>query len=293
MALLPGGIELHALPAPGDSSLGRLGPGEFVVAGFGRRGLPDVLKRLDGVRVVQAMSAGVDDLVGRMPDGVILSDGAGVHDASVADWTLMAILAMYRGLPFFVLEQQRREWRHPDGDGLADLEGARVLIVGYGSIGRAVESRLAPFGATVERVARTARDGVHDAAALPRLLPTSDVVVILLPLTPDTERFVDAKFLSLMKPGGLLVNPARGGLVDTQALISALEQRRIRAALDVTDPEPLPPDHPLWKMEGVLITPHIAGAVTALNERAWRLVADQLQRYINGEPLLNIVTHGY
>lgn len=291
--MLPAGIELHVLPQPGDSSPERLGGGEFVVAGIDRRGLPDVLKRIDGVRVVQAMSAGVDDLVGRMPEGATLSDGAGVHDAAVADWTLMAILAMYRGLPFFVLEQQRGEWRHPDDDGLADLEGARVLIVGYGSIGRAVESRLAPFGATVERVARTARDGVHDATALPRLLPTSDVVVILLPLTPDTERFVDTKFLSLMKPGGLLVNPARGGLVHTQALMRELELRRIRAALDVTDPEPLPPDHPLWKMEGVLITPHIAGVVTALYDRAWRLVADQLRRYIDGEPLLNVVSHGY
>ena len=291
--MLPAGIDLHVLPQPGDSSPDRLGPGEFVVAGFGRRALPDILQRIDGVRVVQAMSAGVEDLVGRLPDGAILADGAGVHDASVADWTVMAILAMYRQLPFFVLQQDRAEWSHLEGGGLADLEGARILIVGHGSIGRAVESRLAPFGVTVQRVARTAREGVEDRAALPRLLPESDVVVILLPLTPETDRFVDARFLSQMRQGALLVNPARGRLVDTDALIEALEKRRIRAALDVTDPEPLPDGHPLWKMDGVLITPHIAGQVTALYDRAWRLVADQLRRYINEEPLRNVVAHGY
>ena len=291
--MLPAGIDLHVLPQPDDSSRDRLGPGEFVVAGFGRRGLPDILQRMDGVRVVQAMSAGVDDLVGRLPDGVILADGAGVHDASVADWTVMAILAMYRGLPFFVLHQDRAEWSHLENGALADLEGARILIVGYGSIGRAVESRLAPFGVTVQRVARTAREGIHDATALPRLLPESDVVVILLPLTPETDRFVDERFLSQMRRGALLVNPARGRLVDMDALIAALEQRRIRAALDVTDPEPLPDGHPLWKMDGVLVTPHIAGLVTALYDRAWRLVADQLRRYLNDEPLRNVVAHGY
>ena len=291
--MLPAGIDVHVLPEPGDSSPDRLGPGEFVVAGFGRRALPDILQRIDGVRVVQAMSAGVEDLVGRLPDGVILADGAGVHDASVADWTVMAILAMYRGLPFFVLQQDRAEWSHLEGGALADLEGARILIVGYGSIGRAVESRLAPFGVTVQRVARTVRDGVYDRTALPRLLPESDVVVILLPLTPETDRLVDEGFLSQMRRGALLVNPARGRLVDTNALIAALEQRRIRAALDVTDPEPLPDGHPLWKMDGVLITPHIAGLVTALYDRAWRLVADQLRRYLNDEPLRNVVAHGY
>jgi len=289
--MLPAGVEIHELPPPDGQ--GRVGPAEFVVADFNRQGFLEVLPRLDDVKVVQTMSAGVDDLIGHIPDGVTLCDAAGVHDPSVADWTVMAILAMYRRFPDLVAAQLDAAWRRPDFRQMRDLDGLSVLIVGYGSIGRALESRLAPFGVTVHRVARTAREGVSDAGELPKLLPDADVVVILLPLTPGTERFVDEKFLASMRQGALLVNPARGRLVDTDALIWALEQRRIRAALDVTEPEPLPDGHPLWKMDGVLITPHIAGSVAGAYERAWRLVADQVRRYVTGEPLLNIVKDGY
>lgn len=290
-ALLPAGVEVHELPAP--EGLDRVGPAEFVVADFNRQGFAEVLRRLDGVRVIQSMSAGVEDLVGLVPAGAILCDGAGVHDASVADWTVMAILATYRRLPELVASQLDGRWRRPDFRGMRDLEGLSVLIVGYGSIGRAVGARLVPFGVTVRRVARTARDGVSDASALPRLLPEADVVVLLLPLTPETDRFVDEEFLSRMREGALLVNPARGRLVDTEALTRAVERGHIRAALDVTEPEPLPDGHALWRLEGVIITPHIAGSVAAAYERAWRLVADQVRRYINGEPLRNVVTNGY
>jgi phosphoglycerate dehydrogenase-like enzyme len=248
LALLPSGVDLHVLPAVA-SAPDRLGPGQFVVAGFDRRAFADLVKRLDGVRVVQAMSAGVEDLVGHIPEGAVLCDAAGVHDPSVAEWVVMAILAMYRQLPRFVADQQLGLWRHPGGDGLADLEGVRVLILGYGSIGRAVEARLAPFGVTFERVGLHARAGVNGAADLPHLLPRADVVVVLLPLTPETRRFVDATFLASMRPGALLVNPARGRIVDTEALMQAIDQRGIRAALDVTDPEPLPEGHRLWKMD--------------------------------------------
>lgn len=254
----------------------------------------DVLTRLDDVRVVQTMSAGVDDLVGHIPKSAVLCDAAGVHDPAVADWVVMAILAMYRKLPQFVIAQQHGHWSRPAEEGdMSDLEGLTLLIVGYGSIGRAVEARLAPFGVKMLRMARHARAGVSDASALPRMLPEADVVVILLPLTPDTRHFVDARFLSLMRPGALLVNPARGRIVDTEALVAALQERRIRAALDVTDPEPLPDGHPLWKMEGVLITPHIAGSVARAYERAWHLVVEQIRRYVNGEPLKNVVSEGY
>jgi len=292
VAMLPSGVDLHVQPPPG-SAPDRLGPGQFVVAGFNRRGFIDLLKRLDDVHVVQTMSAGVEDLIGHIPDGAVLCDAAGVHDASVADWVVMAILAMCRHLPRFVADQHLGLWRHPEGDGLSDLEGVSVLIVGYGSIGRAVEARLAPFGVTIERVGLHARAGVNAASDLPDLLPRADVVVILLPLTPDTHRFVDASFLAAMRPGALLVNPSRGRVVDTEALMHALAEHRIRAALDVTAPEPLPEGHPLWKMDGVLITPHIAGSVVAAYDRAWRLIADQLRRYLNGEPLLNVVSEGY
>jgi phosphoglycerate dehydrogenase-like enzyme len=280
------------LPKP-SSSPDRLGAGQFVVAGFIRRGFTDLLKRLDDVRVVQTMSAGVEDLVGHIPQGAVLCDAAGVHDASVADWVVMAILAMYRQLPRFVVDQQLGLWRHPEGDGLADLEGVSVLIVGYGSIGRAVETRLTPFGVTIHRVGLHARAGVNGAADLPDLLPRADVVVILLPLTAETNRFVDSKFLASMRKGALLVNPSRGRVVDTDALMQAIEQRRIRAALDVTDPEPLPEGHPLWRLDGVLVTPHMAGSVAGAYDRAWRLIAAQLRRYLSGEPLINVVSEGY
>jgi phosphoglycerate dehydrogenase-like enzyme len=290
-AMLPAGVEVHELPPPDGQ--GRVGPADFVVADFNRQGFLEVLPRLDGLRVVQTMSAGVDDLVGHIPNGVTLCDAAGVHDASVADWTVMAILAMHRRFQDLVAAQLDATWRRPDFRQMRDLDGLTVLIVGYGSIGRALESRLAPFGVTVRRVARTAREGVSDVGDLPKLLPEAEVVVILLPLTAATERFVDEKFLAAMRQGALLVNPARGRLVDHDALMRTLEQRRIRAALDVTDPEPLPDGHPLWKMEGVLITPHIAGSVAGVYERAWRLVADQVGRYVKGEPLLNVVKGGY
>lgn len=289
--MLPAGAKIHELPRPEEP--GRFGPAEFVVADFNRQGFLDILPRLDGLKVVQSMSAGVDDLLGHIPEGVVLCDGAGIHDASVADWTVMAILAVYRRLPELVAAQLDGQWRRPDFREMRDLEGLNVLIVGYGSIGRAVEKRLLPFGVTVRRVARTAREGVSGVAEVPDLLPAADVVIILLPLTPATERFVDERFLSRMRQGALLVNPARGRLIDTAALMRALEQHRIRAALDVTDPEPLPDGHPLWKMEGTLITPHIAGSVVGAYDRAWKLVADQVRRYMNGEPLRNVVADGY
>jgi len=174
-----------------------------------------------------------------------------------------------------------------------DLEGTTVLIVGYGSIGRVVEARLMPFGVKVPRVARHEREGVQSLAELPELLPRADVVVILLPLTTETRRLVDAQFLSAMRPNALLVNPARGAIVDTEALTGAVLACRVRAALDVTDPEPLPDGHPLWSAPGALITPHVAGSVRKLFDRAWRLIADQVRRYVTGAPLRNVVVDGY
>ena len=264
-----------------------------MVAGFRRQHLPEVLRRLDDVRVVQAMSAGVDDLIGHIPAGAVLCDGAGIHDLSVAEWTVMVILAMYRELPKEVMNQHLARWRHPGLGPLRDLDGVNVLIVGYGAIGHALEARLLPFGVNITRVGRRARPGVSTAAELPSLLADADVVVVLLPLTIETERFVDARFISHMKPGALLVNPSRGRVVDTTALMNAVGEHRIRAALDVTDPEPLPDGHPLWKLDGVLITPHVAGTVVGMIDRAWSLVARQLRKYLNGEPLDNLVADGY
>lgn len=291
-ALLPPEVEVHLLPRS-DEPARPLGPGQFVVFELYRRDLLDVLSRIDGVRVVQTMSAGVDRIVDRIPEGVTLCNAWGAHDIAVAEWVVMATLAVRRGLPAHVLHQRESRWVRPEGESSDDLVGRRVVIVGHGSIGREVEERLLPFEVTVERVARHPREGVSGVDRLPELLSTADVVVILLPLTPETEKFVNADFLAHMRPGALLVNAARGKIVDTDALVEAVRSRGLRAALDVTDPEPLPDGHPLWAMDGVLITPHIAGSVDRAYERAWRLVADQVRRYVKGEPLMNVVSEGY
>jgi phosphoglycerate dehydrogenase-like enzyme len=173
------------------------------------------------------------------------------------------------------------------------MHGARVLIVGHGSIGRAVEERLRAFGAEVVGVALHAREGVHTAEELPALLPDADVVVVLLPLTSATHGLVDAAFLQRMKPGALLVNAGRGPVADTDALTAAVREGRIRVALDVVEPEPLPEDHELWTLPGALLTPHVAGTSEHFIDRAWQLVGEQLRRYLAGEPLRNVVREGY
>jgi phosphoglycerate dehydrogenase-like enzyme len=167
------------------------------------------------------------------------------------------------------------------------------MILGYGSIGAAVEERLRAFGVEPIRVARRARDGVHSAEELDALLPRADVVVVLLPLTPATTGLLDRRSLSLLAPGALLVNAARGAIVETPALLELLQGARIRAVLDVTDPEPLPREHALWDAPGVLITPHLAGDTLEADRRAFELVGDQVRRFMRGEPLANVVEDGY
>lgn len=272
----------------------RLGRGEFLVADYNQGRVREAIPRLDDLHVVQAMAAGVDWLIDAIPAGVTLCDGAGIHDVPVAEWAVMVILAAYHNLPIYVRAQEARHWVRAGVDsGGDDLEGATVLIVGYGSIGRALETRLTPFGVNLLRVARRPAEGVHAWRDLPGLLRQADVVVILLPLTPETRRIVDGDFLSAIRPGALLVNAARGAIIDTDALMRAVLDGKVRAALDVTNPEPLPDGHPLWSAPGVLITPHVAGSVRKLFDRAWRLIADQVRRYQTGAPLRNVVVDGY
>ena len=170
-----------------------------------------------------------------------------------------------------------------------------MLIVGAGSIGHAIEQHLAPFGVTVTRVARTARpeQDVHAVDELPALLPHADVVVLVVPLTEQTRGLVDAAFLAAMPDGALLINAARGPVVDTAALVTELAGGRISAALDVTDPEPLPAGHPLWQLPNVFLTPHTGGSVVGLLPRAYRLAGEQLRRYVAGETLINQVVGDY
>lgn len=289
MEPLPKSVQLVAKPAP-DVELLLLGA-EF------SGDVPGLFKQLPGLKVVQTFSAGVDRLLPLIPPGVVLCSAVGVHDVAVSEWVVAVILAMNRRLPAFIEVQQRAEWKrdiaepadfsdHP----LEDLEGKTVLIVGHGSIGKALAQRLAPFGAKVVGIAQHARDGVESAEALPRLLPDADIVVNLLPSTPETEKLVDKEFLARMKAGALFVNAGRGRTVDTDALVESLRAGHIRAALDVTDPEPLPAGHPLWRAPNVLITPHVAGTVNRWEARAYRFAGEQIRRYAAGEPLVGVRT---
>lgn len=241
-----------------------------------------LIPRMPKLRVVQALTAGYDHVLPYLPTGVALCNAGGVHDASTAELAVALALAALRGIPDFVRGQDTGEWRYARHDALADRT---VLIVGYGGVGAAVERRLAGFEVTVTRVARRARDGVAPMSDLPELLPRADVVVLSVPLTAQTRGMVDREFLARMRDGALLVNVARGPVVNTDALLAELRTGRLRAALDVTDPEPLPPDHPLWTAPGVLISPHVGGYSTAFLPRAYRLIVDQLTRYAAGEPL--------
>jgi phosphoglycerate dehydrogenase-like enzyme len=257
---------------------------------IGVRPLPE----MSSLEVVQTLSAGIDHVLPGfkyLRPGVRLCNARGVHEASTGELTLALVLASLRGIPDFVRAQDRGEWLGGFRPALADKN---VLIVGYGSIGSAIEDRLTPFElARVARVARsertTARGPVHPLTQLPALLPEADVVILSTPLTDTTRHLVDAEFLARMKDGALLVNVARGPIVDTKALLAELESGRITAALDVTDPEPLPQGHPLWQAPGVLISPHVGGPTSAFLPRAKRLVVDQLARFVNREPLRNVI----
>ncbi len=295
LAPLPGSLRLHRsanLPAEAAKV-------EVVVAAPGnlsafRAGLP----RLTGLRFVQTPSAGVDFLPA-LPEHVVLANASGVHDGPVSEWVVGVILAMEKRLPHYLAEQLAERWDHAGnaafagGRAAGDLAEQTMLIVGMGSIGRAVAHRLAPFGTAVLGVARRARDGAAGPEALPELLKRADIVVLLAPATPETQGMVDAGFLERMRPGALLVNAARGSLIDTPALLAALHGGRVRAALDVTHPEPLPDGHPLWSAPGCLITPHVAGSTDHWKGRAYRLIGEQLRRYAAGEPLLNVRASGY
>ena len=242
------------------------------------------------LKVVQTLTAGVDWLRPHLPPGVALCNARGAHDAATAEWVVAAMLGALRGFPAFTREQAAGRWSYQATDQLA---AKTVLIVGYGSIGAAVERRLAGFEVTVARVARRPRPGVAGLDELADLLPDADVVVLLVPATPETAGMADAGFLRQLKDGALLVNAARGTVVDTEALVAEVASGRLRAVLDVTDPEPLPPGHPLWSLSGVFITPHVAASTPVSRQRAARLVREQAEAYARGGPLRNVISGAY
>ncbi|WP_439937299.1 2-hydroxyacid dehydrogenase [Nocardia sp. N13] len=249
----------------------------------------DQAHRLQGLRVVQLQSAGYDGVLGRLPDGITLCNATGVHDDATAEHAVGLVLASLRGIPESV--RQHGHWHSlPGRRSLAD---SRVLVLGYGSIGRALAERLLPMKAVVTAVATRERDDdlvgrVRSIDDLPVLLPEQDVVVVLVPLSDDTRGLLGDEMLALLPDGALVVNVARGPVVDTDAVLR--HAGRLRFALDVTDPEPLPDGHPLWDAPDVLITPHIAGGTTAMLPRISALVHDQLRRRVAGEPLVNVVS---
>jgi len=245
-----------------------------------------LMAHMPNLRVVQLLTAGYDNALRHLPAGVTLCNAGGVHDASTAELGVGLILASQRGIDAFARAMPQGAWLHSRRASLADRS---VLIVGAGGVARALRDRLLPFEVSVEMVGRSAREGVHAVAALPDLLGTADIVVLAVPLTDQTQGLVGVEFLARMRDGALLVNLSRGPVVDTDALVDAVASGRIRAALDVTDPEPLPSGHPLWTAPGVLISPHVGGNTTAFLPRARRLVADQLRRFAAGQPLASVV----
>jgi phosphoglycerate dehydrogenase-like enzyme len=283
----PAGLRYEVVD-PTESVPGSVGDVAFYVPPYRMDpSVGDVLDQMSSLEVVQTLSAGVDNVRSRVPSGVTLCSGRGIHDSSTAELTLALVLASLRGIPEFVRGQGRREWAPQWRPALADRH---VVLVGHGAIGQAIEERLLPFEVTVSRVARTARDGVHALSELPSLLPDADVVILIVPLTDETRGLVDAAFLDRMKDGALLVNVARGAVVRTDDLVAALHTGRITAAVDVAETEPLPADSPLWDAPGLLISPHVGGASSAMWPRAHRLVRDQLHRYAAGDPLWNIMS---
>ncbi|RKT57148.1 2-hydroxyacid dehydrogenase [Saccharothrix australiensis] len=250
----------------------------------------DFFGKLPNLRLVQLLSAGAERFIGTVPDGVLLSTCRGAHGGSTAEWAVGALLAIYRDFPVFERARLERRW---DYHLTETLQGKKALVVGAGDLGRQFRRRLEPFDATATLVGRTARDGVHGMDELPGLLGEYDIVLVVVPLTPETTGMVDADFLARMKDGAILVNAARGAVVDTDALVAELVSGRLRAALDVTDPEPLPEDHPLWTAPGLFLTPHVAGSCTGHAARAYAVVAAEVARFARGEEPHNLVRGDY
>ena len=281
-------IEVFSGDEPGPEDLKDV---VFFTVPYDRPHGTEPLGRMPSLRVVQALTAGYEHLMGRVPAGTTLCNARGLHDSSTAELALALLLAAERDLPRWVRAQDARQWEHVHTRSLA---GSRVLIVGYGSIGAALDRRLAACEAEVTRVARSPRPAqdVHAVEELDALLPAADVVVLVTPLTEQTRGLLDTRRLALLPDGALVVNVGRGPVLDTGALLAETSSGRLRAALDVTNPEPLAADHPLWSSPGVLISPHVAGGAAAFYPAAKQFVADQIRRFAAGEPLQNVVVPG-
>lgn len=292
LGTLPDGVELHIWDLRSPAPAGRI---DIVVPPY--MDGSGVLSALDGIEValVQSQSIGYDGVTEALPPGIPFANAASVHEASTAELAVGMMIAAQRQLPRFARAQERGEWAPVFAESLADR---RVLLVGFGGVGTAIARRLAPFEVELTAVARTARtervDGVgevnvHGMDELDELLPDAEIVVLSLPSTDETHHIFDAARIARLASGALLVNVGRGPLIDTRALLAALDAGAIRAASDVFEEEPLPAGHPLWSAPNLLITPHSGGASTAMNPRIARLIRRQIDRMLAGEPPVNIV----
>ena len=278
---------------PSDLQLGDLvvdtdfaSVGFYIPTYMGPRSSLEHISQMPNLEVVQLLTVGFDSALEYVPDHVTLCNAVGVHDASTAELAVALVLASLRGIDDFARAMPEGNWLHERRESLVDRN---VVIIGAGGVGQAIAQRLLPFELNITLVARSQRFGVLSISELPRLLPSADIVILAVPLDKHTSHLVDDAFLSQKHDGALLVNVARGGVVNTDALVRHAQQGRIRVALDVTDPEPLPPEHPLWRIPGVLISPHVGGNTSAFLPRAKRLVENQISRWRNGEPLAHVV----
>ncbi|WP_455836897.1 2-hydroxyacid dehydrogenase [Pseudarthrobacter siccitolerans] len=284
------GVELLRWDLTGPAPEGRI---DLLVPPY--MGKPGALAALEGMDVglVQSQSIGYDGVADVLPEGCVFANAAGVHETSTAELALGMMIASQRGMADFARNQATGTWDNSQRPSLADR---RVLLVGYGGVGKAIEARLLPFETEVTRMASREREDaggkIFGIDSLYEQLPLHEIVVVSVPLSEQTRQLVDAKFLAAMPDGALLVNVARGPVADTNALLAETSSGRLRAALDVTDPEPLPADHPLWTTPGVLITPHVGGASSAMFPRMVRLVKQQIGLMLAGKEPVNVVLGG-
>ena len=301
----PEGVELVSIPDPPDHDIEI---DVWIPNPYANRATK-AWPRLRGVKLVLSMMAGTEWIPPLVGPHVTICNARGAHNICTAEWTLTAILSMLKYFPMYYDIQREGTWKRRfqapphyaaiTGDKrpwyppvmLEELTGKTVLLVGYGSIGQEIERMLAPFDVQVLRMARSARTEpvVHAVSELDNLLPKVNVVVLILPSTAESKGLIGSRQFNLMKQGTLLVNAARGPIVQTNALVEALQSGKVRAAVDVTDPEPLPEGHPLWSCPNLLITPHIGGSSIQFAPRALRIAADEVRRYMKGEPLHNVV----
>ncbi|MFB7891814.1 2-hydroxyacid dehydrogenase [Microbacterium sp. NPDC056044] len=290
LGALPDGVELVVWPMDAAAPRERF---DMVVPPY--MSMARVLQRLEGIEVglVQSQSIGYDGVADILPEGLVFANAASVHETSTAELAVGLAIAAQRRLDAFAVDTAAGRWAPVFTQSLADR---RVLLLGYGGVGKAVAARLEPFEVELTAVASHARDedgvAVHGIDELPGLLPQAEIVVLTLPGGAATQGIVDDAFLSALPDGALIVNVGRGTLVDTDALVDHVRRGRIRAALDVTDPEPLPAGHALWGLPGVLIAPHVGGASSAMRPRVAKLVRTQIERLAAGEPPLNVVLGG-